>query len=286
MSLRVGTSGYQYAHWRGLLYPPGLAQRRWLTLYALLFDTVELNATFYRLPAPEAADRWRDQVPAGFLFAVKGSRYLTHMKRLLETGAGVRRFHRPIARLGEKLGPVLWQLPPRMKPDPARLDAFLSRLFPGRHAVEFRDAAWYTEETCAVLDRHGAAFCEHDRVQAPPPRLTGGWRYLRFHGPTGRYDGRYGERALAAVADGLRAWSRAGRDAFAYFNNDVGGHAVHDARTLLALLGAPRIAPEEAAAALGVTAPGVSRGRGRPTAARSSRAGDAGAGAGSAPDPR
>ena len=131
--IRVGTSGYLYRHWRGVLYPDRLPQRLWLPEYARSFDTVELNATFYRLPTPEAVDRWRALVPDGFTFAVKGSRYLTHMKRLLDAGTGLRRFFRPVSRLGEALGPVLWQLPPRMKPDAARLDRFLSRAPAGRH---------------------------------------------------------------------------------------------------------------------------------------------------------
>jgi uncharacterized protein YecE (DUF72 family) len=145
-----------YRHWRGLLYPEGLPQRRWLERYVELFDTVEMNATFYRLPSKETVERWRDLVPRGFVFAVKGSRYLTHLKRLLDPGQGLARFYEPVARFGPKLGPVLWQLPPHMKPDLGRLDAFLARLPAGRHAVEFRDPGWYTEETCAVLDRHGA----------------------------------------------------------------------------------------------------------------------------------
>jgi uncharacterized protein YecE (DUF72 family) len=244
--IRVGTSGYVYPHWRGLLYPEGLPQRDWLPAYARHFDTVELNATFYRLPTPEAVTRWRELVPPGFLFAVKGSRYLTHMKRLLDTGEGLRRFQHPVSRLREKLGPTLWQLPPRMKPDLERLDRFLARLPPGRHAVEFREAAWYSAETCAVLDAHGAAFCEHDNLKEQPPRLTGGWRYLRFHGTTGRYSGRYGEEALRPHAEDLLAWAARRRDAFVYFNNDLGGHAVRDAAALLRLLGEER--PETGAA--------------------------------------
>jgi uncharacterized protein YecE (DUF72 family) len=236
----VGTSGFVYAHWRGVLYPAGLAQRLWLERYAQVFDTVELNATFYRLPSPEAVDRWREGSPPGFTFAVKGSRYLTHMKRLLDAGPGLRRFWRPVSHLAEKLGPVLWQLPPQLAPDPARLDRFLSRLPPALHAVEFRDPAWYTEETCAVLDRHGAAFCEHDRVDRPPPRETGRFRYVRFHGTTGRYEGRYGSAGLRRFAEGCLASAARGREVFVYFNNDLGGHAVRDALDLLALLGEDR----------------------------------------------
>jgi uncharacterized protein YecE (DUF72 family) len=238
--VRVGTSGYLYRHWRRVLYPEGLSQREWLPWYARWFDTVEMNATFYRLPSAAAVDRWRAIVPREFTFAVKGSRYLTHLKRLLDADTGVARFYEPIARFGPKLGPVLWQLPPRMRLDLERLDRFLSRVPAGRHAVEFREPDWYTLETCAVLDAHGAAFCEHDQIPRPPPRRTGGWRYLRFHGTTGRYDGRYGRDALRPFADDLLASARRGEDAFVYFNNDLGGHAVHDALTLLALLGEQR----------------------------------------------
>ncbi len=238
--IRIGTSGYMYRHWRGVLYPEGLPQRLWLERSAAVFDTVEMNATFYRLPSRESVERWRDAVPARFTFAVKGSRYLTHMKRLLDADEGLRRFYRPVSRFGPKLGPVLWQLPPQVKPDPARLEHFLARLPRGRHAFEFRDPAWYGDDTCAVLDRHGAAFCEHDRVDRPPPRDTGGFRYVRFHGTTGRYEGRYGAAGLRRFAGGCLASAARGRDVYVYFNNDLGGHAVRDALDLLALLGEDR----------------------------------------------
>jgi uncharacterized protein YecE (DUF72 family) len=240
VALRIGTSGYQYRHWRGIFYPEGLAQRLWLPHFARFFDTVEMNATFYRLPTETAVARWAELTPPRFVFAVKGSRYLTHMKRLLDTGEGLSRFFEPVARFGGKLGPVLWQLPPRMKADAARLDRFLSLLPKGRYAVEFRDASWYSDEVCAVLERHGAAFCEHDQLPRQPPRLTTGWRYVRFHGTTGRYSGRYGPAHLRDVAADLLAWSRRGRDAFVYFNNDLGGHALYDALDLLALVGEDR----------------------------------------------
>jgi uncharacterized protein YecE (DUF72 family) len=238
--LRIGTSGYQYRHWKGLLYPEGLPTRDWLPHFARFFDTVEMNATFYRLPSADAVARWAEITPRQFLFAVKGSRYLTHMKRLLDHGEGLVNFFEPMRKFGRKLGPVLWQLPPRMKADAARLDRFLSHLPPGRHAVEFRDPAWYSEEICAVLDAHGAAFCEHDHVKQRAPRLTGGWRYLRFHGTSGRYHGRYGQAALRDVAADLLAWAHRGDDAYVYFNNDIGGHALTDALDLLALVGEDR----------------------------------------------
>ncbi|HEY6099268.1 MAG TPA: DUF72 domain-containing protein, partial [Anaeromyxobacter sp.] len=224
----------------GILYPEGLAQRLWLPHYATFFDTVEMNATFYRLPRPESVERWWDAVPPGFVFAVKGSRYLTHLKRLLDADEGLRRFYAPISRFGRKLGPVLWQLPPHMKPDPERLDGFLGRLPRGQHAVEFRNPDWYADETCAVLDRHGAAFCEHDLVRRDPPRLTGTFRYVRFHGATGKYSGRYGAAALRPRAADYLASAARGEDVFVYFNNDAGGHAVRDALDLLALIGEER----------------------------------------------
>jgi uncharacterized protein YecE (DUF72 family) len=162
------------------------------------------------------------------------------MKRLLDAGPGLRRFFRPVSRLGPKLGPVLWQLPPGMRPDLPRLDRFLARLPAGRHAVEFRDAAWYSGETCDVLDRRGAAFCEHDLVARDPPRLTGGFRYVRFHGTTGKYAGRYGAAALRGFAGSYLASAARGVPVFVYFNNDLGGHAVRDALDLLALVGEDR----------------------------------------------
>jgi len=187
------------------------------------------------------ADGWRDGTPPGFLFACKGSRFLTHMKRLLEYGEGLDRFFGVVNRLGRKLGPVLWQLPPQMtKPDTGRLETFVKHLpRHTRHVFEFRSEGWYTEEVCRVLDRHGVAFCEHDLVKKRVPRITGGFRYLRFHGTTSKYGGRYGRRGLSPYARDLRAWSRRGADAFVYFNNDLHGHALMDALELSQLLGEP-----------------------------------------------
>jgi len=232
--IRVGTSGYVYKHWRHLLYE-GVPPSRWLERYAQVFDTVELNATFYRLPSASMVDGWRERTPRGFLFACKGSRYITHMKRLKEPGPGLRRYFELVLRLGPKLGPILWQLPPQMnRPDLPRLDDFLASVPQElRHAVEFRSAAWYTDEVCEVLDRHAAAFCEHDLVDRPPPAHTGGWRYVRFHGATGKYRGRYGRTALRKWARDLKGY---GRDAYVYFNNDTHGHAVEDALDLSELL--------------------------------------------------
>jgi len=232
----VGTSGFVYRHWRGVLYPEELPQRLWLDHYAREFPTVELNTTFYRLPHADAVGRWRADTPPGFVFAAKGSRYLTHMKRLLDPGPGLGRYFEPVSLLRDKLAVVLWQLPPHWKANLERLDAFLTALSRRwRHAVEFRDESWYEPAVCDVLDRRGAAFCEHDLVPLRPPRLTGGFRYIRFHGHAGKYQGRYGSRALAPFARELSRFAREG-DAFVYFNNDVGGQAVRDARDLIAML--------------------------------------------------
>jgi uncharacterized protein YecE (DUF72 family) len=235
--IHLGTSGYAYDHWRRIFYPPGVPAKAWLAHYAKAFSTVELNATFYRLPSDAAVDGWRDGTPPGFRFAAKGSRYLTHMKRLLDPGKGIDRYFERIDRLGRKLDVVLWQLPPQMnKADPDRLQRFLDKLPREglKHAFEFRDEAWYTAGICDLLEDYGAAFCEHDLVARRPPRLTGGFRYLRFHGTTGHYSGRYGKRALQAVADDLA--KGAARDAYVYFNNDLQGHALRDAMDLRALL--------------------------------------------------
>lgn len=243
MAIRIGTSGFAYSHWRGVLYPAGLPVARWLALYARAFSTVEMNATFYRLPPAGAAAAWRAQTPPGFAFACKGSRFLTHMKRLLDVSRGPARFFERVAPLGDKLRVVLWQLPPQMsRPDAARLDRFLGALprDPGvRHAVEFRHENWYEPAICDVLDRHRSAFCEHDLVPRAPPRRTGGFRYLRFHrGRTAL--GRYGPARLRDVAADLLDWERrTGGDAFVYFNNDARGAALFDARDLALAVGQP-----------------------------------------------
>ncbi|MBX5484084.1 MAG: DUF72 domain-containing protein [Myxococcaceae bacterium] len=239
MAFHLGTSGFSYPHWAEIFYA-GIPPRRWLEHYAKAFSTVELNSTFYRLPTPEVVDGWRDHTPRGFVFAVKGSRFLTHMKRLLDRGPGIDRFFAVVNRLGPKLGPVLWQLSPQMKKaDPRRLDDFLAALpRHTRHVFEFRSEAWYVDEVFEVLDRHRAAICEHDLLPRPPPVHTGAFRYVRFHGTTGRYQGRYGKRALRPWARDLRAWC-ARHDAWVYFNNDLHGHALMDAMDLSELMGAP-----------------------------------------------
>ena len=229
----IGTSGFEYAHWRDDFYA-GVSRSRWLEHYAEEFDTVELNATFYRLPAADAFDRWARRVPDTFRFAVKASRYLTHMKRLREPEEPIDRLWTRAARLRERFGPVLYQLPPRWKPNVDRLDAFL-RAIPSAHpqAVEIRDERWYRPDVTNLLRRAGVALCLHDMPgSATDSEPVGGFVYLRFHGAGERYGGRYPSQRLSAWAARIAEWVGAGLPVWVYFNNDIGGHAVRDAARL------------------------------------------------------
>jgi uncharacterized protein YecE (DUF72 family) len=232
--IRIGCSGWQYRHWRERFYPVDLRLDRWLEHYANTFDTVELNNSFYRLPEADTFAAWARRVPPGFLFAVKASRYLTHLKRLREPGQPLRRLWRRAERLGHHLGPMLYQLPPRWHLDLGRLSAFLD-VAPRerRQALEFRDASWYVPSVVELLERGPVALCLHDMpASATPLAPVGPLVYVRFHGPTGRYRGSYSTQSLTAWADRLVKWAAEGRPVYAYFNNDVDGHAVKDAARL------------------------------------------------------
>ena len=216
----VGTSGWQYRHWRGEFYPLEVPQRRWLEYYAERFPTVENNGTFYRLAARETFEQWRARTPAGFVMAVKASRYLTHIRRLRDPAEPVHRMLEAFAGLGDRLGPVLIQLPPNMKADPELLDATLSQ-FPRamRVAVEPRDASWWTDEIKDVLTARGAALCWADRADQ---LMTPLWR-------TADPWPRYTDKALRAWADRVATAWPASAPVYAYFNNDQNGAAVLDA---------------------------------------------------------
>jgi len=232
--LRVGCSGWQYRHWRGDFYPKDLPLDRWLEHYSSVFETVEINNSFYRLPEGHRFEAWRRETPSSFVFAVKASRYLTHMKKLKEPREPLSRFFSRARRLGGKLGPVLYQLPPRWKCNALRLEAFLRALPRGRrHVFEFRDPSWYREDIFAMLVRRGAALCLHDmRGSESPRRAVGPFVYLRFHGTGARYGGRYLDSQLSTWAAWIRHRLGQGLDVFAYFNNDRGGHAPWDAMRL------------------------------------------------------
>jgi uncharacterized protein YecE (DUF72 family) len=235
--VRVGCSGWLYKHWRGDFYPPDVPASAWFAHYASVFDTVEINNTFYRLPEASTFEGWRRRAPAGFLFAVKASRYLTHLKKLKDPEDPLQRFFDRARCLGPMLGPVLYQLPPGWPLDLDRLDGFL-RALPARvrHVIEFRDPSWYAPAVLDRLERAGVSLCLHDMAGSATGRLrVGPCVYMRFHGVT-RYGGRYGDEELAPWADWLIAEHRAGRDVFAYFNNDIGGHAPRDAVRLREML--------------------------------------------------
>jgi uncharacterized protein YecE (DUF72 family) len=234
--IRIGCSGWSYDHWRGVFYPKSGSSSRWLELYAQSFDTVEINATFYRLPRVQTVERWAAITPDDFLFAVKASRYLTHVRRLRDIADGVKRMDACIEplRRASKLGPILWQLPPRFPRSEDALGTALEAMSPGRHAIEFRDPSWFGDDVYDLLRQHDAALVVADRAPegSSPWVETTDWSYLRFHAGRGR-DGNYGERQLNEWAGRLN--HRSG-DVFAYFNNDWQGFAVENARTLRMLL--------------------------------------------------
>jgi uncharacterized protein YecE (DUF72 family) len=232
--LRIGCSGWQYRHWRGSFYPLELPQSRWFDHYSRTFNTVELNNSFYRLPSGETFEKWRRQAPTDFLYAVKASRFLTHMKKLKDPDEPVRLFFEHAHGLGPRLGPVLYQLPPRWPLNLERFATFLAAL-PRRRAqvIEFREPSWYDDRVFALMRQHRVALCLHDMEGSATERIVvGPFIYVRFHFGTSRYGGRYDDQRLDDWADWLAHRVREGLSVFAYFNNDVGGHAPRDALRL------------------------------------------------------
>ncbi|HYE60034.1 MAG TPA: DUF72 domain-containing protein [Candidatus Kapabacteria bacterium] len=238
--IHIGTSGWNYAGWKGIIYPDGLSEKAWLSYYAQHFHTVEINSTFYHLPRETSVETWKKTVPSTFLFAVKGSRYITHVKRLLEPKKTTPAFFDLIRPLGKKLGPILFQLPPSLGRDINRITTFLTAIpkpLRKRLVIEFRHGGWYTEEVKMMLSEHGVTLCIHDLYKHPSPEwVTNNRVYIRFHGTTGAYKGNYTNDLLRPWAEKIRAWSADGKEVFAYFNNDIGGHAFRNAVTLRELL--------------------------------------------------
>lgn len=235
--IRIGTSGWNYEHWRGLFYPEGLPQSEWFPHYARHFRTVEINNTFYHQPDDGTFDDWRKQAPDDFVYSVKANRYLTHLKHLKDAEKPLRNFLSGVRRLRACGGPVLYQLPPHWNRHLERLEGFL-RILPSDfdHVFEFRNRDWLGEPTYELLDQYGASLCVHDLLRRHPRRTTGGVVYLRFHGSGRKYGGRYRKRSLRSWASWIRDVAD-GRDVYAYFNNDEGGHSVADAGRLGTLLG-------------------------------------------------
>ncbi len=238
--LFIGCSGWVYASWRGRFYPATLPQSRWLTYYAAHFSTVEMNGTFYRLPEKRTFARWRAETPPGFAITIKASRYLTHLKRLRAPTPPLARLFRRVSALGPRLGPILFQLPGSMRYDPSRLRVFLRALQKRRprtrYVLEFRDPSWYRAEVFDALRRARVAVCLHDMpgsAIADAPREP--FVYVRFHGTTKKYGGSYTDKSLRVWARRINDAISAGRDVYAYFNNDIDGAAVANARALYAL---------------------------------------------------
>jgi uncharacterized protein YecE (DUF72 family) len=237
----VGCSGWYYQHWRGRFYPPKLPKSRWLSYYVARFPTVELNNTFYRLPTESAIATWTKQAAPGFLFAVKGSRYVTHVLRLHDTASSVEVFCERLQALAPHLGPVLWQLPPSLRRDDALLEDFLAVL-PTKlaHTVEFRHSSWWTDSVYALLHNHGIAFCLYSMESTSTPLInTADFTYMRFHGPASQYGGRYDDASLEQWASLLHRLDGSVKRAFVYFNNDANAYAVENAIWLRTLLDAP-----------------------------------------------
>jgi uncharacterized protein YecE (DUF72 family) len=238
--VHIGCSGWVYPHWRERFYPEGVPQRAWLGYYAERFDTVEINNTFYRLPSESAVRGWVEQSPDGFCFAVKVSRYMTHIKRLTMVERGMKRFYEPLDPLvgSGKLGPLLWQLPANFHRDTERLAGALGALPPGRHAFEFRHESWFTDDVYGLLREHGAALVvgdESSRWVSTPPVRTADWTYIRFHhGSRGRR-GNYSKAEIETWARRIAQWRR-DTEVYCYFNNDWEGYAIRNAGLLRKLL--------------------------------------------------
>ena len=239
--LHIGTSGWSYDHWKGCFYPDDLTSDGWLGYYAHRFSSVEINNSFYRLPTVATLRRWREATPADFVFTAKASRYITHLKKLKDTRHTLPPFLERISMLGDRLGPILFQLPPHWRFAAERLAALLDALGGVcRCAFEFRDHSWFNEQCYELLSRHGAALCIYELEGfLSPQEMTADFVYLRLHGPGAAYQGSYSNTALAAWAAACRRWAKSGHEVYIFFDNDESGYAVHNAATLQAMIQEP-----------------------------------------------
>ena len=236
--IHVGTSGWNYKHWVGRFYPERIRPADMLEFYAQNFKTVELNNSFYHLPSIKSFGAWRETVTKDFVFAVKGSRFITHMKKLKAPKTSTRKFFTRVEKLEEKLGPVLFQLPPHWRLNVQRLATFVERMPKQyRYAFEFREQSWFTPEVYELLREHHAGLCiYHMSGYTTPLAVTADFVYVRFHGAQSTYGGSYSDAQLKVWAKHLVQWRDEGKEVFAYFNNDPGAHAVYNAKTLINLL--------------------------------------------------
>ena len=232
--IHVGTSGWHYEHWQNVFYPEELSGRDRLSYYAGRMNTVEINNSFYQLPAPETLARWRKSVPRHFLFAVKANRYITHMKKLNDTQKALSAFLQRIDSLEESLGPILFQLPPRWGFNPVRFQAFL-KLLPAdyRYAFELPDRSWQNPEAYELMKKFSVAFCIYDLDGFLTPKtITTEFIYIRLHGPDAPYEGNYSQSILSGWAGAFSSWSNQGKEIFCYFDNDQAGYAPQNALSL------------------------------------------------------
>lgn len=239
--IHIGASGWNYKHWQGPFYPEDLPQPQQLTYYAGRFRTVELNSTFYGLPDEKTVRFWNEQTPADFRFAVKASRYLTHMKKLKDPQEPLERLLGSVSSLGGKLGPLLVQLPPKWRVNAERLEAFLQQLAKSTPdmptAFEFRDPSWLCDEVYELLRQHEAALCIYELDGFISPKvITAPMVYIRLHGPDGKYQGSYSHEQLSGWAGAIHAWARQGHDVWCFFDNDQEGFAALNALSLQEML--------------------------------------------------
>lgn len=236
--INIGTSGWHYKHWKGTFYPAGIKEAQQLSHYLSMFSTVEINNSFYRLPKPETFAMWHKATPPGFLFAVKASRFITHMKKLNMNRQDIKKFFDSVKCMKEKVGVILFQLPPKWKVNAERLNNFIS-ILPRRYryAFEFRETSWYNEEVYAILSKFDCAFCMYELgYHMSPHEITASFVYVRLHGPGNKYQGSYSDETLKEWANRCRQWQKQGKDVFVYFDNDQEGYAAFNALTLKKML--------------------------------------------------
>ena len=234
----IGTSGFFYRHWKGIFYPEGLPQKKWLEFYANSFDTLELNSTFYHLPKENTVKAWVNRTPDNFVFSVKASKFITHTKRLRNVEESLQLFIQRAALFGNKLGVILFQLPPSMRKDMTLLKNFLSLLDKnGQYAIEFRDKGWLSDEIYDTLKEYNVAFCISDTPRYPYAEVvTANFSYIRLHGHTALYASDYTKDQLTHYANLIKKWSKNNITSYVYFDNDFSGYAVKNALQLKKLL--------------------------------------------------
>jgi uncharacterized protein YecE (DUF72 family) len=234
----IGTSGWHYKHWKGTFYPADIKAAGQFAEYLRHFSSVEINNSFYRLPSPETFSTWRKTTPPDFTFAVKGSRFITHMKKLNLDKQGISKFFKSTSKLKEKLGVILFQLPPRWKVNIERLQSFI-KVLPKRYryAFEFREHSWYNDDVYAILRKSNCSFCIYElEYHLSPLEVTADFVYVRLHGPGNKYQGSYPDDALGQWADRCKNWQKQGKDVYFYFDNDQEGYAAFNALTLKKLV--------------------------------------------------